>query len=88
MPDELNKKMVDAVVEKNPVEFKSSFDASVNERIASELRDRKMEISNSIFKEDHEYGKDTQIGILNRKKKEAAIDQNDIAKKGSSPAKG
>lgn len=88
MPSELASKMIDAAMEKNAVEFKNNLDASMSERIASQLSDKKLEISNDMFKEEHEYSKDAQMGIVNRKKKEAALDQNEITKKGSSPAKG
>lgn len=86
MPDDSARKMVDAAIEKNAVDFKSSMEDSMNERIATQLRDRKMEIANNMFSEED--AKDAQLKIVDRKKKEAAIDQNDIAKKGSSPAKG
>lgn len=86
MPDDSARKMVDAAIEKNAVEFKSSMEDSMNERIATQLRDRKMEIANNMFSEED--AKDMQLKIVDRKKKEAAMDQNDIAKKGSSPAKG
>lgn len=84
MPDELVRNMVDAASEKNAVNFKDFLDSSMSERIASALKDKKMEISNSMFKED---SKETQIGILNKKKKESALDQNDIAMKGTSQGK-
>jgi len=80
MPDELVRNMVDATIEKNAINFKDSLDSSMSERIAAALKDKKIEISNSMFKED---SKDTQIGILNKKKKEAALDQNVITMKGS-----
>lgn len=86
MPDDSARKMVDAAIEKNAVDFKSSMEDSMNERIATQLRDRKMEIANNMFSEED--AKDAQLKIVDRKKKEAAIDQNDIAKKGSSPVKG
>lgn len=88
MPDETTMNMVNAAAEKNAVDFKSALEASMNERIASELRDKKLEITNSMFKEEFEYSKKTQVGIVNKKKKEASLDSNDLAKKGSSPAKG
>lgn len=88
MPDETVSKMINAAIEKNAVDFKTSLDTSMSERIAAELRDKKLEISNDMFKEDYEYSKDAQMGTVNKKKKEAALDQNVIAKKGSSPAKG
>ena len=86
MPDDSARKMVDAAIEKNAVEFKSSMEDSMNERIATQLRDRKMEIANNMFSEED--AKDMQLKNVGRKKKESAMDQNDIAKKGSSPAKG
>ena len=86
MPDDSARKMVGAAIEKNAVDFKSSMEDSMNERIATQLRDRKMEIANNMFSEED--AKDMQLKIVDRKKKEAAMDQNDIAKKGSSPAKG
>jgi hypothetical protein len=43
MPDELVGKMINAASEKNAVDFKSSLEDSMNERIATQLRDRKME---------------------------------------------
>ena len=84
MPDELVGKMINAASEKNAVDFKSSLEDSMNERIATQLRDRKMEIANKMFEED---SKEAQIAIVSKKKKEAAMDQNDIAMKGTSPAK-
>ena len=84
MPDELVGKMINAASEKNAVDFKSSLEDSMNERIATQLRDRKMEIANKMFEED---SKEAQMAIVSKKKKEAAIDQNDIAMKGTSPAK-
>lgn len=86
MPDDSARKMVDAAIEKNAVEFKSSMEDSMNERIATQLRDRKMEIANNMFNEED--AKDMQMKNIDRKKKEAAMDQNVIAKKGSSPVKG
>jgi predicted metal-dependent peptidase len=86
MPDDSARKMVDAAIEKNAVEFKSSMEDSMNERIATQLRDRKMEIANNMFSEED--AKDMQVKIVDKKKKEAAMDQNVIAKKGSSPVKG
>ena len=86
MPDDSARKMVDAAVEKNAVDFKSSMEDSMNERIATQLRDRKMEIANNMFSEED--AKDMQVKIVDKKKKEAAMDQNVIAKKGSSPVKG
>ena len=86
MPDDSARKMVDAAIEKNAVEFKSSMEDSMNERIATQLRDRKMEIANNMFSEED--AKDIQVKIVDKKKKEAAMDQNVIAKKGSSPVKG
>lgn len=86
MPDDSVRKIVDAAIEKNAVEFKSSMEDSMNERIATQLRDRKMEIANDMFKEEN--AKDMQSKIVHNKKKEAAMDQNVIAKKGSSPVKG
>lgn len=77
--------MVNAALEKNAVDFKSHLEASMNERIASELRDKKTEMSNSMFKE--ESSKDMQFGNINKKKKQGAEDQNDLAMKGTSPAK-
>jgi hypothetical protein len=84
MPDELVGKMINAASEKNAVDFKSSLEDSMNERIATQLRDRKMEIANKMFEED---SKEAQMAIVSKKKKEAAMDQNDIAMKGTSPAK-
>ena len=84
MPDELVGKMINAASEKNAVDFKSSLEDSINERIATQLRDRKMEIANKMFEED---SKEAQMAIVSKKKKEAAMDQNDIAMKGTSPAK-
>jgi hypothetical protein len=84
MPDELVGKMINAASEKNAVDFKSSLEDSMNERIATQLRDRKMEIANKMFEED---SKEAQMVIVSKKKKEAAMDQNDIAMKGTSPAK-
>ena len=86
MPDDSVRKIVDAAIEKNAVEFKSSMEDSMNERIATQLRDRKMEIANDMFNEED--AKDMQMKNIDRKKKEAAMDQNVIAKKGSSPVKG
>jgi len=80
MPDELTAKMIDASVEKNAVQFKELMDASMNERIASQLRDTKMEISNKIFENSKEF----QMKLNSKKKKEAAMDKNDLAMKGSS----
>ena len=76
--------MINAASEKNAVDFKSSLEDSMNERIATQLRDRKMEIANKMFEED---SKEAQMAIVSKKKKEAAMDQNDIAMKGTSPAK-
>lgn len=84
MPDELVGKMVNAALEKNAVDFKSSLEDSMNERIATQLRDKKMDIANKMFEED---SKEAQMAIVSKKKKEAAMDQNDIAMKGTSPAK-
>ena len=84
MPDELVGKMINAASEKNAVDFKSSLEDSMNERIATQLRDRKMEIANKMFEED---SKEAQMAIVSKKKKEAAMDQNDIAMKGTPPAK-
>ena len=84
MPDELVGKMINAASEKNAVDSKSSLEDSMNERIATQLRDRKMEIANKMFEED---SKEAQMAIVSKKKKEAAMDQNDIAMKGTSPAK-
>ena len=84
MPDELVGKMINAASEKNAVDFKSSLEDSMNERIATQLRDRKMEIANKMFEED---SKEAQMAIVSKKKKEAAMDKNDIAMKGTSPAK-
>lgn len=81
MPSDFARKMVDASFVKNAVEFKSNFESSVNEKIASELRDKKLEMSNSMFKEDS--SKDMQIANFSKKKKESAEDQNDIAMKGT-----
>lgn len=81
MPSDFARKMVDASFVKNAVEFKSTFESSVNEKIASELRDKKLEMSNSMFKEDS--SKDMQIANFSKKKKESAEDQNDIAMKGT-----
>lgn len=86
MPSESSINMVNAAAEKNAVDFKQHLEASMNERIASELRDKKTEIANSMFKEAN--SKDSQLVNVMRKKKEAADDQNDIAMKGTSPAKG
>lgn len=85
MPSDSSINMVNAAAEKNAVDFKSHLEASMNERIASELRDKKAEISSSMFKEDT--SKDMQVGNVNKKKKEAAEDQNDMALRGSTPAK-
>jgi len=85
MPSDSSTNMVNAAAEKNAVDFKSHLEASMNERIASELRDKKAEISSSMFKEDA--SKDTQVGNINKKKKQGAEDQNDLAMKGTSPAK-
>ena len=84
MPDELVGKMINAASEKNAVDFKSSLEDSMNERIATQLRDRKMEIANKMFEED---SKEAQMAIVSKKKKEGAMDQKDIAMKGTSPAK-
>lgn len=86
MPDDSVRKMVNATIGKNAVEFKSSMEASMNERIATQLRDKKIEIAKNMFGEED--AKDMQMKNVERKKKEAAMDQNDIAKKGSSPVKG
>ena len=86
MPSDSSINMVNAALDKNAVDFKSHLEASMNERIASELRDKKTEIASSMFKEAN--SKDSQQVNLMRKKKESAEDQNDIAMKGSSPAKG
>ena len=81
MPSDFARKMVDASFVKNAVEFKSSFESSVNEKIAAELRDKKLAMSNSMFKEDS--SKDMQMANVNKKKKESTEDQNDIAMKGA-----
>ena len=67
MPDDSARKMVDAAVEKNAVDFKSSMEDSMNERIATQLRDRKMEIANKMFNEED--AKDMQLKNVGRKKK-------------------
>lgn len=84
MPDESTMKMIDAALERNAVSFKSSLEDTMNERIATELRDKKMELASKMFEED---SKEAQMSIVSKKKKEAAMDQNDIAMKGTSPAK-
>ncbi len=84
MPDESTMRMVDAALERNAVAFKSSLEDSMNERIATELRDKKMELASKMFEEN---SKEAQMSIVSKKKKEAAMDQNDIAMKGTSPAK-
>jgi hypothetical protein len=86
MPDESTMKMIDAALERNAVSFKSSLEDSMNEKIATELRDKKMEMASKMFGEENSL--EMQVKNVDRKKKEAAMDQNDIAKKGSSPVKG
>lgn len=84
MPDETTVKMVDAADQKNAVQFRELLDSAMNERIASHLRDKKMEISNKMFEQE---SKEVQFDIISKKKKEASIDRNDINMKGTSPAK-
>lgn len=84
MPDETTIKMIDAADQRNAVQFRELLDSAMNERIASQLRDKKMEISNKMFEQD---SKKVQMDIISKKKKEASLDHNDIAMKGTSPAK-
>lgn len=80
---------MDAVQEKDGVEFKQAIDSAMSEKIASALRDRKTEISNALFSEESpNFKREAQVDILNKKRKEAAADQNVNAMKGTAPVKG
>jgi len=81
MPENHTENMINSVLNKNAVDFKNHLDTAMSEKIAAELRDKKTELANSMFKENN--SKEMQSTIVGKKKREKAEDENDLAMKGS-----